>query len=125
LLSIGIVLSSVRALILLGFLAFFGAVGLVMMLASTGERGDDAVALLVIGGLAVLFCSGLAALELLLLCVCLGAWLRSRACVWALLVLCVLSLLLPPGPFRTPIAIVTLIGCILALGDTAGDTASD
>ena len=115
LLAVGVVLSSLRALIMLGVLGLIGTAGLVMMLASTGERGDEAVGLLIAGACVVLVTCCLAAFHLVILCACVGAWLRWRAGVWALLALSALGLLLPPGPFRTPIAIVTIIGCILAL----------
>jgi hypothetical protein len=115
-LAVGIVLASLRALILLGVLVLVGGGGLVMMIASAGERGDDAVAMLVFGALIALASAGVFALELLILAICCGAWCGWRVCVWALLGLSVLGIGLPsPGPFKTPIAIVTLIGCIQAL----------
>jgi hypothetical protein len=122
LLAIGIVLASLRTLLMMGVMALVGAGGMVMMLASTGERGDEAVALLVFGAVVLLLAACLFIFEFAVLALCIGAWLGWRPCVWALLAVAVLGIGLPsPGPFKTPIAIVTLIGCIQALERPASD----
>jgi hypothetical protein len=124
LLAIGIVLTTLRSLLLLGVAALVGLGGIAMMLGSLAQHGDEAVGMLVLGVLVALVAGGLFVLELAIIAVCFGAWCGWRPCVWALLGLSALGIGLPsPGPIKTPIAIVTLIGCIQALERRTGELA--
>ena len=115
LLTAGILLTATRSVLCLFLIVIVVlAVTLGSGVGALTAHGDDWVPYLLLGGVVGVGGFLFALLHLCVLAVCAGAWFASLWCLWILIALSSLGLL-SPGLIKTPISVVTLVGCIQAL----------
>ena len=122
-LTSGILLTVLRALFVGGPGARLGIAGILGAVAASVEaRGDDGIPFAILAVVLALVVGALCLYELALIGVCAGAWIGLRPFVWILLAASALGVGLPaPGLVKTPIAVVTLVGCVQWLERPRGD----
>lgn len=112
--KLGVGLSALQSLALLGLVAMAAVVGSLGLLAALGEarRFEDALPLLLLGLLGTFGLAFACFLALAFLLVCWRAWRYSRPAIWGVMVLSGLFILFSSGfPPVLLLGVLTIVGC--------------
>jgi len=115
LLTFGIVLNVLHALLCLGVATLIGVLGAGALGAGMLAAGaDELLPLAVLGTLGGVIFALVLAFYSLVLAVCYGAWKGQRFALWALIVLSILGMV-NSGPISVVIGVLTILGAWIAL----------